>query len=149
MSLGIDHGRRHFLRRAAMTIGAARAGMFGRVLAWDATASLAGATAKANMDANQSAPRELAAIGRATEWLNTPRLTADSLLRKVVIIDFCTYTCINWLRTLPYVRAWSQKYTQGAVVIGVHTPEFAFEHDLNNVRRAIRQMRIEYPIVID
>ena len=93
--------------------------------------------------------RELAAIGRATEWLNTPRLTAASLLGKVVLVDFCTYTCINWLRTLPYIRAWAQKYRQELVVIGVHTPEFPFEHNVENVRRAVQQMRIEYPIVID
>jgi thiol-disulfide isomerase/thioredoxin len=94
-------------------------------------------------------PRELAAIGRATEWLNSPRLTVASLRGKVVLVDFWTYTCINWLRTLPYVRAWSQKYQQGLVVIGVHTPEFPFEHDLDNVRRAVKQMRVEYPVVID
>ena len=100
-------------------------------------------------EANQRVPRELAAIARATEWLNSPRLTAANLLGKVVLVDFCTYTCINWLRTLPYVRAWAQKYTQGLVVIGVHTPEFAFEKDLDNVRRSVQQMKIEHPIVID
>jgi len=94
-------------------------------------------------------PREFAAIGRATEWLNSPRQDAASLRGKVVLVDFWTYTCINWLRTLPYVRAWSQKYQQGLVVIGVHTPEFAFEHRLDNVRRAVQQMRVEYPVVID
>jgi thiol-disulfide isomerase/thioredoxin len=93
--------------------------------------------------------RELAALGRANEWLNSPRLTPEILAGKVVLVDFCTYTCINWLRTLPYVRAWSQKYRQGLVVVGVHTPEFPFEHDIDNVRRAIGQMKIEYPIVID
>ena len=94
-------------------------------------------------------PRELAAIVRASEWLNTPRLTAADLLGKVVLVDFCTYTCINWLRTLPYVRAWSQKYTQGLVVVGVHTPEFVFERNVGNVRRALQQMKIDYPMVID
>ena len=101
------------------------------------------------MKANQREPPELAALGRATEWLNSPRLTAASLLGKVVLVDFWTYTCINWLRTLPYVRAWAQKYRQGLVLIGVHTPEFAFEKNLDNVRRAVQQMRIDYPIVID
>jgi thiol-disulfide isomerase/thioredoxin len=100
-------------------------------------------------EASQRVPRELAAIARATEWLNSPRFTAANLLGKVVLVDFCTYTCINWLRTLPYVRAWAQKYTQGLVVIGVHTPEFAFEKDLDNVRRSVQQMKIEHPIVID
>ena len=99
--------------------------------------------------ADDGGPRELAAIGSAAEWLNSPRLTPSSLAGKVVLVDFCTYTCINWLRTLPYRRAWAQKYRQGLVVIGVHTPEFEFEKNVDNVRRAIRQMRIEYPIVID
>ena len=66
-----------------------------------------------------------------------------------MLVDFCTYTCINWLRTLPYVRAWAQKYRQQLVVIGVHTPEFAFEHNVDNVRRAVQQMKIDYPVVID
>ena len=95
------------------------------------------------------APNELAALERASEWLNSPRLTAASLLGKVVVVDFCTYTCINWLRTLPYIRAWTQKYKQGFVLIGVHTPEFTFEQNLDNVRRAVREMKLEYPIVID
>ena len=93
--------------------------------------------------------RELSAIGRATEWLNTPRLTSASLLGKVVLVDFWTYTCINWLRTLPYVRAWSQKYGESLVVIGVHTPEFPFESDAVNVRRAVRQLNVGFPVVID
>ena len=100
------------------------------------------------MEANQRPPRELAAIGRAAEWLNSPRLTPASLAGKVVVVDFWTYTCINWLRTLPHVRAWAQKY-RDALVIGVHTPEFGFERNIDNVRRAVRQMRIEYPVVID
>ena len=101
------------------------------------------------VEANSREPRELAALGRAAEWLNSPRLTPSSLAGKVVLVDFCTYTCINWLRTLPYVRAWAQKYRQGLVVIGVHTPEFTFESDIDNVRRALQQMRIDYPIAID
>ena len=101
------------------------------------------------VNANDGGPRELAAIGRAAEWLNSPRLTPSSLTGKVVLVDFWTYTCINWLRTLPYLRAWVQKYRQGLVVIGVHTPEFEFEKNVDNVRRAVRQMRIDYPVVID
>ena len=89
-------------------------------------------------------------LGGATAWLNSPPLTAADLRGKVVLIDFWTYTCINWLRTLPYVRAWAEKYQDhGVVVIGVHTPEFAFEHNLENVRRAAQDMRVEYPIAID
>jgi hypothetical protein len=86
----------------------------------------------------------------ATGWLNSPSLTPAELSGKVVLVDFCTYTCINWLRQLPYVRAWSEKYTShGLVVIGVHAPEFAFERNLDNVRRAVRGLRIDYPVAID
>ena len=93
---------------------------------------------------------EMPSLGGATAWLNSPPLTAADLRGKVVLVDFWTYTCINWLRTLPYVRAWAEKYKeQGLVVIGVHTPEFTFEHDLENVRRAARDMRVDYPIAID
>jgi thiol-disulfide isomerase/thioredoxin len=86
----------------------------------------------------------------ATEWLNSPPLTSDGLRGKVVLVSFWTYTCINWLRQLPYLRAWAAKYTsRGLVLIGVHTPEFGFEHDLANVRRAVRDMGIEYPVAVD
>jgi thiol-disulfide isomerase/thioredoxin len=93
---------------------------------------------------------ELASLERANEWLNSPPLTASALRGKVVLIDFWTYTCINWLRTLPYVRAWAEKYRdQGLVVIGVHAPEFAFEKNVSNVRWAVKDMRIDYPIAVD
>jgi thiol-disulfide isomerase/thioredoxin len=93
---------------------------------------------------------ELPSLGGATEWLNSPPLTAAGLRGRVVLVDFWTYTCINWLRTEPYVRAWAEKYkNQGLVVIGVHTPEFAFEHDVDNVRRAVKDMRVDYPVAID
>jgi thiol-disulfide isomerase/thioredoxin len=93
---------------------------------------------------------DLPSLDSATEWLNTAPLTADGLRGKVVLVDFWTYTCINWLRSLPYVRAWSEKYKdQGLVVIGVHTPEFEFESDIDNVRRAAADMRVDYPIAID
>jgi thiol-disulfide isomerase/thioredoxin len=86
----------------------------------------------------------------ATGWLNSPPLTPDSLRGKVVLVNFWTYTCVNWLRQLPYVRAWAGKYAdQGLVVIGVHTPEFSFEHDIDNVRRSVRDMRVDYPVAID
>ena len=86
----------------------------------------------------------------ATEWLNSPPLTTAGLRGSVVLVDFWTYTCINWLRTLPYLRAWAEKYKdQGLVVIGVHTPEFDFEHDLDNVRRAVKDLRVEYPVAVD
>jgi hypothetical protein len=77
-------------------------------------------------------------------------LKAADLEGKVVLIDFCTYTCINWLRTLPYVRSWDEKYKdKGLVVIGVHTPEFSFEKNIDNVRRSIKDMMIEYPVALD
>jgi thiol-disulfide isomerase/thioredoxin len=89
-------------------------------------------------------------LGGANEWLNSGPLSAVGLLGKVVLINFWTYTCINWLRTLPYVRAWAEKYKDhGLVVIGVHTPEFAFERNVENVRRAAKDMHIDYPIAID
>lgn len=92
----------------------------------------------------------LRALRGATAWLNSMPLSAESLRGKIVAVDFCTYTCVNWLRTLPYVRAWAEKYAEhGLVVIGAHTPEFAFEHDLNNVRRELAAMRVTYPIAVD
>jgi thiol-disulfide isomerase/thioredoxin len=93
---------------------------------------------------------ELASLERAAEWLNSPPLTPQALRGKVVLIDFWTYTCINWRRTLPYVRAWAEKYRdKGLVVIGVHTPEFSFEKNVDNVRWAVNDMRIGYPVAID
>ena len=86
----------------------------------------------------------------ATEWLNSPALTADGLKGKVVLVDFWTYSCINCLRTIPYIRAWAEKYKdQGLVVIGVHTPEFAFEQKVANVKQAITDLHIAYPVAID
>jgi hypothetical protein len=90
MTAGVDRDRRRLLGRVAMAIGAAKVGMFG--------------TAESN-----SASRQAGAIGRASEWLNSPRLAPDSLAGKVVLVQFWTYTCINWLRTLPYVRAWANQ----------------------------------------
>jgi Thioredoxin like C-terminal domain/AhpC/TSA family len=86
----------------------------------------------------------------ASGWLNSAPLTPAGLRGKVVAVDFCTYTCINWIRSLPYVRAWAETYEdQGLVVIGVHTPEFSFEKDVDNIRRALADMRVGYPIAID
>ena len=132
-----------------MAIGAAHVGMLGRRAealpkpgAEGASASLAEALAEAGS-------RELTAIGRATEWLNSPRLAPEALSGKVVLVQFCTYTCINWLRTLPYVRAWEQRYRQQLVVIGVHAPEFAFERDIGNVKKAVHDLGIDFPVAID
>ena len=112
-----------------MTLAAARFGLVGRLRAEGASASPAEALAEAGTsDANEREPRQIAALRRATEWLNSPPLSATTLLGKVVLVQFGTYTCINWLRTLPYVRAWEPEGTgNGLAVIGVHTPEFAFE----------------------
>jgi thiol-disulfide isomerase/thioredoxin len=126
----IDAGRRRFIGRAAMML----ATRFG--------------TAAAGAEA-ASASRELTAIGRATTWINSSPLPLARLAGKVVVVDFWTYTCINWIRTLPYRRAWAEKYAPGLVMIGVHTPEFDFEQDAHNVRRAVERMGIEYPVVLD
>ena len=89
-------------------------------------------------------------LGGATEWLNSEPLGPADLRGHVVLVDFWTLTCINWLRTEPYVRAWSQAYRDdGLVVIGVHTPEFSFEHEIELVRQASRERNIDYPVVVD
>jgi cytochrome c biogenesis protein CcdA/thiol-disulfide isomerase/thioredoxin len=89
-------------------------------------------------------------LAGANEWINSAPLTADGLRGKVVLVDFWTYSCINCLRTLPYLRAWAEKYSSaGLVVLGVHTPEFAFEKRTANVRRATRDLRINFPVAID
>ena len=126
----VDRSRRRVLGQVAMTM-AAPLGL------------LSTATASGRVT------RELAAVDRATHWLGSPPLKAADLAGKVVLVDFWTYTCINWLRTQPYVRAWAGKYGQGLVVIGVHTPEFPFEQNVDNVRRAREHRRIDYPVVID
>jgi thiol-disulfide isomerase/thioredoxin len=92
----------------------------------------------------------LSALDDAPVWLNSDPLTADGLRGRVVLVDFWTYSCINWLRTLPYVRAWEETYRErGLVVVGVHAPEFGFEHKLDNVRRAVGELGVGYPVVID
>ncbi|WP_199295861.1 thioredoxin family protein [Trichocoleus sp. FACHB-591] len=139
MSKKINHNRRYFLTTMLKTIAAAPLGMLG-CTAQHATS----ATAELPIEG------ELPSLVGAIAWLNSQPLTVDELRGKVVLINFCTYTCINWLRQLPYVRAWAEKYQdQGLVVIGVHTPEFEFEKDINNVRRALREIRIDYPIAVD
>ena len=89
-------------------------------------------------------------LNGAVEWLNSPPLTAEALRGKVVLVDFWTYSCINCLRTLPYLKAWAEKYRdQGLVVIGVHAPEFAFERNIDNVRKATKDLGVTYPVAID
>lgn len=93
---------------------------------------------------------ELPSLDGAVAWLNSPPLTREGLRGKVVLVDFWTYSCVNCLRTLPYVRAWYEKYRdQGLVVVGVHAPEFAFEKDLGNVRRAVADLKVDYPVAVD
>ena len=93
---------------------------------------------------------ERADFGGATGWLNSPPLTPGDLRGRVVLVSFWTYTCVNWLRQLPYLRAWADKYDgHGLTVVGVHTPEFSFEHDPEQVRRAVAAMRIGYPVALD
>jgi thiol-disulfide isomerase/thioredoxin len=147
MSEDINHERRRFLGTslgtflgtflgtAAMTMGAAKFGMIGSVEAQFSKLPTEG---------------ELPSLGLATGWLNSQPLTAAGLRGKVVLIEFWTYSCINWRRQLPYVRAWSDKYRDhGLVVIGAHSPEFAFEKNVDNVRWAAKDMRVDYPIAID
>jgi thiol-disulfide isomerase/thioredoxin len=105
---------------------------------------------QASAEDKSMANETLPSLAGAVEWLNSEPLTATDLRGKVVVVQFWTYTCVNWLRTLPYVRAWAAKYKdKGLVVIGVHTPEFGFEANLDNILHAMKEMRIEYPVAID
>jgi thiol-disulfide isomerase/thioredoxin len=129
---GVNLGRRRFLGTAAVMIAATQFDTISFAKTWFGGAG------------------ELASLAKATTWLNSQPLTAAELQGKVVVVDFWTYSCINWRRQLPYVRAWSEKYKdQGLVVIGVHTPEFSFEKNLDNVRWAAKDMRIAYSIAVD
>jgi thiol-disulfide isomerase/thioredoxin len=93
---------------------------------------------------------ELPSFDGTTTWLNSEPLTREALAGRVVLVNFGTYTCINWIRSLPYVRAWADKYASaGLAVVGVQTPEFDFEGDLDNVRRAIKEMDVRYPVAVD
>ena len=135
----INVDRRRFLGVAAMSIGAASVGMTGSLME-----RMMPAAVQSIIDG------ELASLRTANAWLNSQPLTAAGLRGKVVLVDFWTYTCINWLRTLPYVRAWAEKYKdRGLVVIGVHSPEFSFEKSVDNVRRAAMDMKVVYPIAVD
>jgi thiol-disulfide isomerase/thioredoxin len=92
----------------------------------------------------------LSALDGAPVWLNSEPLTAGALAGRVVLVDFWTYSCVNWLRTLPYLRAWHETYgDRGLVIVGAHAPEFGFEHDLDNVRHAATELGVGYPVVID
>jgi thiol-disulfide isomerase/thioredoxin len=94
--------------------------------------------------------RRFPSLAGATEWLNSEPLTQSDLQGRVVLIDFGTYTCINWLRTLPHIRAWAEKYREhGLVVVGIQTPEFAFEQSLESVRREVMARGIDWPVAVD
>jgi len=139
MSDFIDHDRRRLLGAGAMAVAGARLGLYDPLM-----------RTTTHPPRHLAGEGQLAALRTATAWLNSPPLTAADLRGKVVLIDVWTYTCVNWLRTLPYVRAWAEKYKpHGLVVIGVHSPEFPFEHDLENVRRSAKDMRVTYPVAID
>ena len=101
--------------------------------------------------AESSAPAmAMPALDGATAWINSPALTRESLKGKVVLVDFWTYSCINCLRTLPYIKAWNEKYKDaGLVIVGVHTPEFPFEKDEGNVRQAVKDLGLTYPVAMD
>ena len=128
----IDHRRRRLLGTATVSLAVAGLGL----------------TMSSNVEA-LAAPKAPSFAG-ATGWLNTAPLAAADLRGKVVLIDFWTFDCVNCRNALPYVRAWAEKYKdQGLVVIGVHTPEFTFEQDVDNVRRAAAAMNVTYPIALD
>lgn len=101
-------------------------------------------------DAELAVEGEFPDLGGATAWLNSEPLTPAGLRGRVVVVQFCTYSCVNWLRTLPYIRAWAQKYRdRGLMVVGAHSPEFPFEHDVEKVRPALEAMGVDYPIAMD
>jgi thiol-disulfide isomerase/thioredoxin len=135
----------------ALTIGAPIAGLVADIKGQPMTSTGVRVPFLHGFPIGQSAgSTELAGLARATEWLNSAPLTPADLRGKVVLVDFWTYTCINWRRTLPYLRAWAEKYRdQGLVVIGVHAPEFSFEKNLSNVRWAVKDTRIDYPVAVD
>ena len=126
--------RRQFLGAGAVALAAAGIG-----LAW----------AKTQSKPALASEGDLPSFDGATTWLSSAPLSSAELRGKVVAIQFWTYTCVNWMRTLPYVRAWADKYREsGLVVVGVHTPEFSFEHKVDNVQQAARALQVEYPIAV-
>ncbi len=153
IALGVDTG---FLTRVSLS---GTSSLEQRLLDALHPAAAAAAPSSAAMMMKAKAaggPEELTVEGTipplsgGTEWLNSPPLTAEGLRGKVVLVDFWTYSCINCLRAIPYVRAWAEKYAaQGLVVIGVHTPEFAFEKNIGNVRKAVADLGVAYPVAID
>jgi hypothetical protein len=139
MSPSIDRDRRRWLGAGVIAMAGLPFGIFPRV-----------GRDRADDDRASAGTGELASLRSATAWFNTRPLTATDVRGKIVLIDVWTYTCVNWLRTLPYVRAWSNRYTEhGLVVIGVHAPEFPFEHDLANVGEAVKTLDVPYAVAVD
>src|SRR5688572_4514120 len=155
----VQQSRRRFLAASLTALAAAPLGLLACVNQQPGTTTPANPkTIKDDSAMQQMAPSaislpdegNLPSFGGATGWLNSQPLTPDGLRGKVVLVEFGTYTCINWLRTLPYVRAWTEKYQgHGLVTIVVHTPEFEFEKDAENVRWAVDDMKIPFPVAID
>jgi len=148
----IDLQRRRFLGSAVMSVAGAEPLAVGSANARPNTMIVDESAGRLTMPAMFQLPvkGQMPSLGGATEWLNSPPLTTAALRGKVVLISFWTYTCINWLRTFPYVRAWAEKYrNHRLVVIGVHSPEFEFEKDIGNVRRAVRDLNVDYPVAVD
>lgn len=128
--VAIDRGRRHFVETAALAVAASQ---------------VSGCIPFGPLDEGA-----LPSFGASSRWLNSAPLEPAGLLGRVVMVNFWTFTCINWLRTLPYIRAWAARYgDHGLVVIGVHTPEFPFEHNVDSVIRSNKAFGIEFPVVID
>ncbi|HEY4304466.1 MAG TPA: redoxin family protein [Gemmatimonadaceae bacterium] len=139
MSKETDQSRRVFLERAALAAAVTPLRRWERLL-----------SPPASLRQPPTAEGPLDALRRANGWVNSRPLTASDLRGKVVLVQFWTFTCINWLRTLPYTRAWAEKYRDaGLVVIGAHTPEFPFEHDAANVQRLTADLNVPYPVAID
>ena len=147
---GTTTGTRHPIATAtvallSLVLLAAGGGPFGKLLSRPNPTS-AMTTDGGPMPMNSQIP----SLAGATGWLNSPPLTPSGLEGKVVLIDFWTYTCINWRRTLPYLKAWAQRYEKaGLIVVGVHTPEFPFEHDPENVREQSTKIGVDYPSAVD
>lgn len=154
IALGLDTGI--LARVSTASTGGLEQALVGRLAGKSPNNSGAMMAAGGAMKMSAKAPGALPIEGNlppldgAVQWLNSPPLTAQALKGKVVLVDFWTYSCINCLRTLPYVKAWAEKYRdQGLVVIGVHAPEFAFERDVGNVTKAMKDLGINYPVAID
>jgi cytochrome c biogenesis protein CcdA/thiol-disulfide isomerase/thioredoxin len=154
IALGLDTGI--LARFSTASTGGIEQALVGRLAGQSPSNGVAMMAAGGAMKVSAQAPGALPVEGNlppldgAVQWLNSPPLTAQALKGKVVLVDFWTYSCINCLRTLPYVKAWAEKYRdQGLVVIGVHAPEFAFERDVGNVTKAMKDLGINYPVAVD